>query len=140
MQEQVAKKNQLEEKIRKVNYARVQIRRQLEELHSTAEPEVQNIQYLVRLLLVENNIMKFKIYIVFIYIIYIFYCGIIFIFQEQELEEVKKVLNDKKAASGKVSEDLKEIKLKIVEKEQEMNQLKESTRGFEDRIQTLQVT
>lgn len=62
------------------------------------------------------------------------------IFQEQELEEVKKSLNDKKAALGKVSEDLKEIKLKIVEKEQEMNQLKGSTKGFENRIQALQVT
>ncbi|XP_018567595.1 structural maintenance of chromosomes protein 6 [Anoplophora glabripennis] len=46
VREQVAKKNQLEEKIRKINQARVQIRRQLEELNSSAEPEVQNVQYL----------------------------------------------------------------------------------------------
>lgn len=49
MREQVGKKNQLEEKIRKVNQAKVQIRHQLEELRSTAEPEVQNVQYLVNI-------------------------------------------------------------------------------------------
>ncbi|CAG9820931.1 unnamed protein product, partial [Phaedon cochleariae] len=46
MRKQVNSKNQLEEKVRKVNMARAQIRRQLEELNSSAEPEVQNIQFL----------------------------------------------------------------------------------------------
>lgn len=47
MREQVQKKNQLEDKVRKVNMARMQIRRQLEDLNATAEPEVQNVHYLV---------------------------------------------------------------------------------------------
>lgn len=45
--EQVSRKNKLEETIRKVNNARVQLIRQLEELQSKAEPEVQNVQFLV---------------------------------------------------------------------------------------------
>lgn len=48
VRQKVEKKNQLEDKVRKVNAAKVQIRKQLEELNSTAEPEVQNVQYLVR--------------------------------------------------------------------------------------------
>ncbi|KAJ8935418.1 hypothetical protein NQ314_012837, partial [Rhamnusium bicolor] len=46
MRTQTSKKNELEEKIRRVNQARLQIRRQLEDLQSAAEPEVQNVQYL----------------------------------------------------------------------------------------------
>ncbi|KAG5887604.1 hypothetical protein JTB14_002613 [Gonioctena quinquepunctata] len=61
VQQQVVRKNELEEKVRRVNCARTQIRKQLEELNSTAEPEVQNVQYLeqeleeVRKVLTEKN-------------------------------------------------------------------------------------
>lgn len=47
MKQKVQQKNQLEDKVRKVNMARMQIRRQLEDLNATAEPEVQNVHYLV---------------------------------------------------------------------------------------------
>ncbi|XP_023020783.2 structural maintenance of chromosomes 6 [Leptinotarsa decemlineata] len=44
--QQETRKDELEQKVRKVNSARAQIRKQLEELNSTAEPEVQNVQFL----------------------------------------------------------------------------------------------
>lgn len=47
MKQKIQQKNQLEDKVRKVNMARMQIRRQLEDLNATAEPEVQNVHYLV---------------------------------------------------------------------------------------------
>jgi predicted nuclease with TOPRIM domain len=47
IREQETKKAQLEEKIKKLNTARSQIRRQLDELKATAEPEVANVELLV---------------------------------------------------------------------------------------------
>lgn len=47
MKVKIENKNQLEDKIRKANTARTQIRRHLEEMKASAEPEVQNIQHLV---------------------------------------------------------------------------------------------
>ncbi|XP_057664311.1 structural maintenance of chromosomes protein 6 [Diorhabda carinulata] len=46
IKEQINKRIQLEEKVKKVTQARAQIRKQLEEINATAEPEVQNVQYL----------------------------------------------------------------------------------------------
>jgi chromosome segregation ATPase len=46
IREQETKKAQLEEKIKKLNTARSQIRRQLDELKATAEPEVANVELL----------------------------------------------------------------------------------------------
>ncbi|XP_072398773.1 structural maintenance of chromosomes protein 6 [Diabrotica undecimpunctata] len=46
MRERMLKRNDLEAKVKNVNAARAQIRRQLEELNASMEPEVQNVQFL----------------------------------------------------------------------------------------------
>lgn len=49
VRDQTAKKNELEQKIMKLNKARAEIRRQLDDLKTTAEPEVVNLDILVSL-------------------------------------------------------------------------------------------
>lgn len=46
---------------------------------------------------------------------------------------------DKTAALGKVAEEIKTIKANITDKENQMSQLKKSTKGLEDRIQSIKV-
>ncbi|RZB39350.1 structural maintenance of chromosomes protein 6 [Asbolus verrucosus] len=58
--EQEAKKKQLEDKIKKLNSARSEIRRQLEELKATAEPEVANVELLEGELVQIRNVLQEK--------------------------------------------------------------------------------
>lgn len=60
-------------------------------------------------------------------------------FQEQELDEISKKITEKTAALGKITDEIKIIKSNINDKENQMSQLRNSTKGLEDRIQALKV-
>jgi chromosome segregation ATPase len=80
IREQETKKAQLEEKIKKLNTARSQIRRQLDELKATAEPEVANVELLESELKEIRNTLREK--------------RAQFAVAEEALKEIKREINE----------------------------------------------
>lgn len=123
-QEQTAKMKALEVKITKLDRARYHLKTKHNELSSTNEPDAINVQQMVSRTELKNLTT---------------YLFNIFKLQQNELADLKKAIEERNIVGQKIEEDIEKLKGSINEKEAELERIKTIVRGYEDRIDPLNV-
>lgn len=122
MSDKINEKKELEDKIKKLNDARQRVRQKINEITSSAEPEVTNVNVLVNVLIT------------------IFRCCLVnFYFQQNEVSEVEGVIQEKTTALALVETELHDLKTNVDEIEDKLENFNKAIEDLESRLDPIRV-